>query len=122
MAEQGFVYLMACEPLRSVKIGWATDPHKRLDALKTGNPGLKLMMYFAGNRAMESKLHKVLKHIRVSREWFFVDECAELAVRFFLSYLLWSIIETGESAYVADIFKEAFEPWQQKALAMHQNS
>lgn len=67
----GFVYFIRAGRTANLKIGWAADPHRRLDALQTGCPHrLHLVGFIAGGLADEQVWHDRWRHLRVRGEWF----------------------------------------------------
>lgn len=76
----GFVYLIACQGINRVKIGYSADPNKRLKELSTGAPGqLVLLATWRGTQKHEAMLHKHLDKYRSQLEWFEID--AHLAMQ-----------------------------------------
>lgn len=76
----GFVYLIACQGINRVKIGYSADPNKRLKELSTGAPGqLVLLATWRGTQKHEAMLHKRLDKYRSQLEWFEID--AHLAMQ-----------------------------------------
>jgi predicted GIY-YIG superfamily endonuclease len=68
---QTFVYAIYCPNKNEVKIGYATDPLKRLSQLQTGTTDrLDLLYTFVGGLVEEKKIHERLKSHRISGEWF----------------------------------------------------
>jgi hypothetical protein len=68
---QTFVYAIYCPNKNEVKIGYATDPLKRLASLQTGTTDrLDIITTFSGGLEKEKQLHDTLKNYRVSGEWF----------------------------------------------------
>lgn len=68
-----FVYFIATRPPRGkkIKIGFATNVHKRLKALQTSSPvKLQLVLSFPGTRQDEQALHKRFAEHRMEGEWF----------------------------------------------------
>lgn len=54
-----------------VKIGFSTNPQKRLEQIQTGNPYKMRILYLAvGSFYMEKRLHKLFKKHRYQGEWF----------------------------------------------------
>lgn len=54
------------------KIGRSKDPKNRVKALKTGNTGIIILFYCAGN--IENQLHKRYSLNRRQQEWFNLSE------------------------------------------------
>lgn len=71
------IYLIGYEkpgPQDIVKIGFSTDPDKRLRELQTGSPfKLRLVKTYPGNRALERRLHGLFSDVRLHGEWFRVS-------------------------------------------------
>lgn len=68
----GFVYAIVAGS--RVKIGWSTNPRRRVQGLKTGSAGhCNLVGFVPGTKAQEAELHALLSPWRVRREWFRVD-------------------------------------------------
>ncbi len=58
-----------------LKIGYATDPYKRLRQLQTGSSEkLHLIKVVYGNREFEKKIHLELSAFRIHGEWFGVSD------------------------------------------------
>lgn len=54
-----------------IKIGWSTDPSKRVARLATATPErLELLTTTPGTEATERALHAAFRHAHVRREWF----------------------------------------------------
>jgi hypothetical protein len=71
---QTFVYAIYCPNKNEVKIGYATDPLKRLASLQTGTTDrLDLLFTFRGGLEEEKQLHERFKTQRISGEWFSYD-------------------------------------------------
>jgi len=65
----GFVY--AIGDYRRVKIGWSTDPFKRLVAIRTSCPfEVRLLGLLRGTQKQEREAQKLLIEWRIDREWF----------------------------------------------------
>lgn len=70
IAEVGAIYLIG-DGSKMVKLGWATDPERRLKQLQTGHPStLKLLAFYPARRATEASLHQLFSDLRVRGEWF----------------------------------------------------
>jgi hypothetical protein len=68
---QTFVYAIYCPNKNEVKIGYATDPLKRLASLQTGTTDrLDVLLTFVGGIVEEKKLHDKLSNYRIGGEWF----------------------------------------------------
>jgi DNA-binding transcriptional regulator YiaG len=75
----GYVY--AIRSGEAVKIGWATDPARRLSELNVGSPvSHELLGVVPATKAQERELHLLLKPWRVRGEWF--DGSAKPVVAF----------------------------------------
>lgn len=71
----GFVYLIRAGASGPVKIGWASDPHKRLAQLQSGNhEQLRLLdcdqFPVEDAREIERDLHQTFAAQRIRGEWF----------------------------------------------------
>lgn len=67
----GFVYFIRAGRTPSVKIGWALDPERRLDALQTGCPHkLHLIGFAPGEHVAEQQWHDDFRHRHSRGEWF----------------------------------------------------
>jgi hypothetical protein len=65
------IYIIANAETDDLKIGYSTNPKKRLKELQTGNANeLLLMLQFKGTFEDEKKLHETFKHLRLEGEWF----------------------------------------------------
>lgn len=65
----GFIY--AVDAGEICKIGWSSNPHRRLSNIKTDNPAvIGLIGYVAGTIQEERALHRQLEPHRVAREWY----------------------------------------------------
>lgn len=68
---EGYVYFVQEEGGGPIKIGWATNPSKRLSGMQSGNPRrLRLIGAIAGERNLEGKLHTKFAKFRQTGEWF----------------------------------------------------
>jgi excisionase family DNA binding protein len=57
-----------------VKIGISTEPHRRMEALQTGNTTkLELLLCFLGDKQSEAELHHRFRTYREKGEWFRID-------------------------------------------------
>ena len=71
----GFIYVMS-DDTNLVKIGNSKNPNLRLKQLSTGNPSIKMdyLSKEVGNcQEVESRVHCVMKELRVTGEWFHCD-------------------------------------------------
>lgn len=65
------IYFAQTHDNRFVKIGYAADVKKRMDALQTASPvGLKLLAAMPGDHRVERALHERFGWLRERREWF----------------------------------------------------
>jgi hypothetical protein len=71
-ASDGWIYLVGSGLSPKVaKIGFASDPHRRLSSLQTGSAEkLGIMLAIPGTRIGERVLHKSFAEYRVKGEWF----------------------------------------------------
>jgi hypothetical protein len=68
---KGFIYFIVNYQARKVKIGYSTNPQRRLKELLTANDGkLELAKVVPGTIKDERKYHQVFCHSKVRREWF----------------------------------------------------
>ena len=68
---RGFVYFIEAEGLDRFKIGWATDPGLRLEALRIGSPvPLAVRGTMPGSVQTERRLHRQFASSRLGGEWF----------------------------------------------------
>ena len=68
---QTFIYAIYCPNKQQVKIGYASDPIKRLATLQCGTTDrLDLLFCFSGGLQEEKQLHCLLEENNVSGEWF----------------------------------------------------
>jgi hypothetical protein len=59
------------DSLDRIKIGFSTNPQKRLGELQTGSSSrLRLIGSIPGGKHLESKLHSDFAHLRLKDEWF----------------------------------------------------
>lgn len=69
----GYIYLIECPHPTAfrVKIGFSSNPHKRLKSLQTGHAeDLQLLGYFEGTWREERELQKTLEAFQTRGEWF----------------------------------------------------
>jgi hypothetical protein len=70
-----FIYAILNSIKEEVKIGYSTDPVKRLAQLQTGGTDrLELLCTFIGTCETEGKIHEELKEQRISGEWFVMSQ------------------------------------------------
>lgn len=76
------IYFAQTGDNRYIKIGYAGDVSKRLDALQTASPiDLKLLASMPGDHKLERALHERFEWLRERREWFRThEEIVRLAV------------------------------------------
>lgn len=68
---QTFIYAIHNTHKNEIKIGYATDPIKRLMCLQTGTTDkLEILFTFKGGLSLETDLHAKLERYRISGEWF----------------------------------------------------
>lgn len=68
------IYFAQTQDNRAIKIGYAADVAKRLEALRTSSPDeIKLLGTMPGNRLTERELHHRFAYARQHREWFRAD-------------------------------------------------
>lgn len=117
VSARGYVYLVASEPLSSVKVGWSLIPKQRIKDLTLANPSVQLVAYFPSPRKIEKIFHHTFSHLRFSGEWFFVADKQERKdlIDTFLACMVWSHIATGEPAWIAPRFEEAYQRWREVA-------
>ena len=109
---QTFIYSIYCPNKNQIKIGYATDPLKRLASLQTGTTDrLDILTTFSGGLKEERQLHETLKNYRVSGEWFTYTGKVreEIAKAFVASYpksdkedVLYSYLDTLCEEILAD--------------------
>jgi ribosome-associated translation inhibitor RaiA len=64
-------YFILDEESKAVKIGWATNPYQRLEALQTSNPHqLVFLLIIKGSKELETQLHKLFSEDKIRGEWF----------------------------------------------------
>lgn len=69
-----FIYAIHCPNKNEVKIGYATDPIKRLAQLQTATTDrLDILLTFSGNIEVEKLLHNRLEKFRLGGEWFIAN-------------------------------------------------
>jgi hypothetical protein len=79
-AEGPWVYLTHAKGTPYYKIGYSTDPRKRIIIAQTDSPvTLELIAVIRGTSKDEKRLHKTYDHCRVRGEWFsFPKKSADL--------------------------------------------
>jgi hypothetical protein len=71
IAESGAVYAIRDDERKAVKIGWSTDPIRRLAQLQTAVPHpLRLTAFIAGSKNVERSLHELFSDRHVRGEWY----------------------------------------------------
>ena len=74
-AENSFVYFIRLGSNGPIKIGFTRDPGQRLRQLQTSTPEQLIMVECVrGTRDLERGLHDVFSDMRLSGEWFLVNE------------------------------------------------
>jgi hypothetical protein len=76
-----YVYFIEAVGLGRVKIGYSSDPTRRLRELNTASPTeLIIFRSMPGNEQMEKDIHARFSHHRIKHEWFnFDDEIKDYA-------------------------------------------
>ena len=75
--KQNYIYAISDEADKVVKIGFSSDPKRRLSQLKTSTVRpLELLLTFKGGCEVERAIHIELKQYRVAGEWF--QDCPEV--------------------------------------------
>lgn len=65
-----------------VKIGYATDPSKRISSIQTSNPyALEVLLIIDGNYDKERELHKKFHKYKASGEWFNFEESINIFIQ-----------------------------------------
>lgn len=65
------IYFIRCSASRLTKIGFATDPWRRLGKIQSDNPNLlELLAIEDGGKERETALHKQFRHCWARGEWF----------------------------------------------------
>lgn len=86
---QEFVYVIHATGTSLIKLGYSTNPQKRLSELQTASPHkLQILASWPGNRAREKRLHRHMAQFRREGEWFEVPP--------FCGLKLWEIATQGE--------------------------
>ena len=69
---RGFIYFIQEDARNSIKIGFTSgNPRDRLRHLSTPiGPRLEIIGVQIGTLALETKLHKRFRNLRIGREWF----------------------------------------------------
>lgn len=63
-------YFIQAEPGTLIKIGVSTNPAKRFQSIRTGNPNVRLLATMPGKRRDEQRLHLRFAKLRHKGEWF----------------------------------------------------
>lgn len=98
---EGFVYLILEESnstwRQKVKIGYSTNPEKRLRSLQTGSASrLSIVNVWRGTPKDEKSIHALLNDYRERLEWFLIDlPDAETAISHVLGNPVYQRINTG---------------------------
>lgn len=68
---KGWVYFIANESSGAIKIGYSSDPEKRLSDLQVASPAkLRLIGRIPGGAELERQLHQKFWSLRLNGEWF----------------------------------------------------
>lgn len=68
---EGFLYLIKCDGASRIKIGFSSDPLRRLKELQTGAPGtLSIIAVWHTRQYYERLIHSLLGNKRRHLEWF----------------------------------------------------
>ena len=72
----GFIYFITSSQEGFLKIGWASNPDRRLETLQTGNHNrLSFLFYVRAPAYLERIAQKIFKSERIINEWFnYTDE------------------------------------------------
>jgi T5orf172 domain len=71
----GKVYIAKPKHGRSFKVGFSSNPRRRLGELQTGHHGrLELLHQEDGNRALEKSVHAAIAQYRQEGEWFTLND------------------------------------------------
>jgi len=90
---QTFIYAVHNANKNEVKIGYATDPIKRLMCLQTGTTDkLEILFTFKGGLSLETELHSKLEKYRISGEWFSANSIVLKTILEFASVPLKAIL------------------------------
>lgn len=69
-----FIYAIEARQSKLVKIGFSTEPSKRIATLQTGCPEeLLVVAIWEGSQADEHAIHSALREHRINGEWFTVN-------------------------------------------------
>ncbi len=69
-----FIYVVGNKKNKVCKIGYSTNPPKRIKSIQTGCPfRLCFLLIIKGNRTTEKLLHKKYKKYKTNGEWFVFD-------------------------------------------------
>lgn len=79
--QESFVYLIKNPDTGFIKIGFSSNPEKRLEQLKTGCPHAQLLTKFVGTCKDEGKLHKLFFERQIVREWFSLTDNDIIAIQ-----------------------------------------
>jgi len=79
--QESFVYLIKNPDTGFIKIGFSSNPEKRLEQLKTGCPHAQLLTKFVGTCKDEGKLHKLFFERQIVREWFSLTDDDIIAIQ-----------------------------------------
>lgn len=77
MKKHGFVYFITAHDSGLTKVGFSSDPAKRLKQLQTGHSSklrISMQIRTKNPRALEARLHLLFRHKRQAGEWFRLDK------------------------------------------------
>ena len=67
----GAVYCISCDAERSAKIGWSSDPLRRMQVLQTAHRHpLVLSSFIPETRSLEREIQNLFSDLRIRGEWF----------------------------------------------------
>jgi hypothetical protein len=91
----GFVYAIS-GGRRQVKIGWSTDPFRRLGEIRTGCPAdAQLLGLVAAERHHEREIHALLAPWRLRAEWFLLSRPVAAFVNLLPRPAVYKIFDSG---------------------------
>ena len=99
----GYVYFVQCGTDGPIKIGYTSDPAKRLSGLQVGSPEqLYMLGAVRARREVEGALHQALSKYRIGGEWFEPSAAILIARAFIAADLCMSMLEaTNETQLTA---------------------
>lgn len=107
----GYIYLVSCDAVSGVKIGYSGNPYKRLRGLQTGAPGiLRLESTWLATQSDESQIHRLLSTLNRHLEWF--DISVSNAVDFISTTLGAAPVPVLTTSDLAQIVPRFFSKWQ----------